>query len=211
MSQIKLKHSGGNSVIIAAPDSNPASDRTLKLPSDGDGTILTTNSPTGKLLQVVQTVKKDTASYSITNPNFSSDIMTVSITPSNASNKIILECHIHISGLPPQMVFSKAGSILTDAIADAGNDGNGNPLIRATANVSQTDYGGYGPLNFKYIDTAGGTSAITYGVRITHINSSSGYQTATLYLNKTGVSGETDAYRTFARTISTLTATEIAA
>ena len=36
MSQIKLKHSGGNSVIIAAPSSNPSSDVTLKLPqSDG--------------------------------------------------------------------------------------------------------------------------------------------------------------------------------
>jgi len=44
MSQIKLKHSGGNSVIIAAPDSNPASDRTLKLPSDSDGTILSSAS-----------------------------------------------------------------------------------------------------------------------------------------------------------------------
>ena len=51
MSQIKLLHSGGNGVIISAPDSNPASDRTLKLPSDGDGTILTTNSPVGKTRQ----------------------------------------------------------------------------------------------------------------------------------------------------------------
>ena len=40
MSQIKLKHSGGNGVIIAAPSSNPASDRTLTLPSDADGTIV---------------------------------------------------------------------------------------------------------------------------------------------------------------------------
>ena len=48
MSQIKLLHSGGNGVIISAPDSNPASDRTLKLPSDGDGTILTSNSSVGK-------------------------------------------------------------------------------------------------------------------------------------------------------------------
>jgi len=40
MSQIKLKHSSGNGVIIAAPDSNPASDRTLKLPGNADGTIL---------------------------------------------------------------------------------------------------------------------------------------------------------------------------
>ena len=59
MSQIKLKHSGGNSVIIAAPDSNPASDVTLKLPNqdgsaneflktDGSGNLAfaaVTNSP----------------------------------------------------------------------------------------------------------------------------------------------------------------------
>ena len=45
MSNIKLVHSGGNSVSITAPDSNPASNRTLKLPSDADGTIVTTGSP----------------------------------------------------------------------------------------------------------------------------------------------------------------------
>ena len=44
MSQIKLKHSGGNGVIIAAPSSNPASDRTLTLPSDADGTVVSKDS-----------------------------------------------------------------------------------------------------------------------------------------------------------------------
>ena len=33
MSQIKLKHSGGNSSIISAPSSNPASDVTFRLPN----------------------------------------------------------------------------------------------------------------------------------------------------------------------------------
>tara|TARA_R100001440_G_scaffold1341_2_gene4479 strand:+ start:151 stop:771 length:621 start_codon:yes stop_codon:yes gene_type:complete len=42
MSQIKLKHSGGNSVIIAAPSSNPASDRTITLPDlTADATLST--------------------------------------------------------------------------------------------------------------------------------------------------------------------------
>ena len=41
MSNIKLVHSGGNSVSLTTPDSNPASNRTLKLPGNGDGTILT--------------------------------------------------------------------------------------------------------------------------------------------------------------------------
>ena len=45
MSQIKLKHSGGNSVIIAAPASNPSSDVTLKLPqADGSaGQVIKTD------------------------------------------------------------------------------------------------------------------------------------------------------------------------
>ena len=42
MSSIKLKHSGGNGVSISAPDTNPSSDRTLKLPSiDADGIVAT--------------------------------------------------------------------------------------------------------------------------------------------------------------------------
>ena len=45
MSSIKLKHSGGNGVSITAPDTNPSSDRTLKLPStDADGLITTKDS-----------------------------------------------------------------------------------------------------------------------------------------------------------------------
>ena len=48
MSQIKLVHSGGNGVIISAPSSNPAANRTLTLPGDADGEILTSNSSVGK-------------------------------------------------------------------------------------------------------------------------------------------------------------------
>ena len=41
MSNIKLVHSGGNSVSITTPTSNPASNRTLRVPGNADGTILT--------------------------------------------------------------------------------------------------------------------------------------------------------------------------
>ena len=46
MSSLKLKHSGGNSVIIAAPSSNPAADRTITLNDNyaGDGSFVTANS-----------------------------------------------------------------------------------------------------------------------------------------------------------------------
>ena len=42
MSNIKLVHSGGNSVSLTTPDSNPAANRTFKLPSDADGTLART-------------------------------------------------------------------------------------------------------------------------------------------------------------------------
>ena len=98
MSQIKLKHSGGNSVIIAAPDSNPTTDRTLKLPSDGDGTILTTNSATGKILQVVHVDKTD--HFTTTSTSFT-DVtgLSASITPTSASSDIIVTFKVQSGGV----------------------------------------------------------------------------------------------------------------
>lgn len=88
MSQIKLLHSGGNGVILSAPDSNPASDRTLKLPGDGDGTV-DTLSRAGNILQVKHVVKTDAFSTSSTSLV---DItgLSVNITPSSSSNKILV-------------------------------------------------------------------------------------------------------------------------
>ena len=91
MSQIKLLHSGGNGVIIAAPDSNPASDRTLKLPSDGDGTILTTNSSVGKILQVVESADYSSQT-STSSTTFQDTGITATITPSSSSSKVLVLC-----------------------------------------------------------------------------------------------------------------------
>jgi len=60
MSQIKLKHSGGNSVIIAAPSSNPASDRTITLPSDADGTMARTLDVSFKSYAIIADQKSNT-------------------------------------------------------------------------------------------------------------------------------------------------------
>ena len=97
MSQIKLLHSGGNGVILSAPDSNPASDRTLKLPSDGDGTILTTNSSVGKILQVANSTYNGQASLSLTSGygNNDSNIYYVTqldttLTTTQTNSKILI-------------------------------------------------------------------------------------------------------------------------
>ena len=55
MSNIKLVHSGGNSVSLTVPDSNPAANRTFKLPGNADADIVTTQKPAaGSVVQIVQ-------------------------------------------------------------------------------------------------------------------------------------------------------------
>ena len=67
---IKLKHASGNGVIIAAPSSNPAADRTLTLPSDADGIIAKTDASgnlavTGDLTVDTSTLKVDSSNNRI--------------------------------------------------------------------------------------------------------------------------------------------------
>ena len=95
MSQIKLLHSGGNGVILAAPASNPAADRTLTLPGDADGTILTSNSATGKILQVKSAIKTDTASINSKTFADISDLTVTLITPQSGS-KVLVSCSLMI-------------------------------------------------------------------------------------------------------------------
>ena len=174
MSQIKLKHSGGNSVIIAAPDSNPASDRTLKLPSDGDGTILTSNSSVGKILQVKQTFKNDAAS--ISSGTFA-DIsgLTVSITPSATSSKIL-----YIGSLYLASSSSEANFRLKRTIGGTATDIGVSSVLDDDADGSFAHGGGarYGGQSFEFLDSPNTTSAITYGIRW-RIHS------GTTYLNRT--------------------------
>ena len=105
MSQIKLLHSGGNGVILAAPSSNPASDRTLTLPGDADGTILTSNSSTGKILQTIMANKTDTTS---TSGSTRADIsgLTVNITPSATSSKILVMSTLNFCGRQGEYAFA---------------------------------------------------------------------------------------------------------
>ena len=89
--KIKLPHSSGNSVSIAAPQSNPASDRTLYLPSNADGTIITTASP-GTILQVANakttTEKSSTAGSYVTWTE-----LGISFTPKSSTS--FLHCYLN--------------------------------------------------------------------------------------------------------------------
>ena len=163
MSQIKLLHSGGNGVILAAPSSNPAADRTLRLPGDADGTIATTANA-GKILQVVQTVKKDRFTAQSQTPV---DItgLSVSITPSSASNKILVHSSVYVNGNAIYYAMRLArDSDNTIFIGDV--NGSNTSQTRAT-------FGGYMASTMdtqtivtSYLDSPNTTSATTYKMQV---------------------------------------------
>ena len=203
MSQLKLTADGGGGTVSLKGPSSTTGNAAIELtvPGTASGTLAVGD--TGKILQVVSTTKTDTFSESVATGDVSGDAITVNITPSNASNKILLTGFISI-GLSNDnevnWVFYKAGSILSGATGDA----NGTNRRRRTAagdvryNATHNTTGG------QYLDTAGGTSQITYSVRIGTGNNG----TVTVYVNKPYTSGN---YTYDFTTVSTLTAMEIAA
>ena len=199
MSSIKLKHSGGNSVIIAAPSSNPASDRTITLPSTADGTLLTTTNPkAGNIIQVVQTVKSDASTFSIATEAQSANVMTVAITPTSTSNKILLICNLNAqcSTTGYGYSFNRGGTeiALGDAIS------NRRRMSFATSNTETNQYSFCGGM---FLDSPSTTSEVTYGIKLTHTSSG----TQTIVVNNQNTSSTDDK---FFVTISTITAMEVA-
>ena len=119
----------------------------------------------GKILQVVQAYKTDTFSASITNAQESGDItgLTPSITPTNASNKILVMWDVMTGNSTSSRIgikLYKAGSVLTASLGDAIGSNS-----RVTAYTSTTADSRSWGLSGKYLDTAGGTSSITYSLR----------------------------------------------
>ena len=203
MSQIKLKHSGGNSVIIAAPDSNPASDRTLKLPSDVDSTIDTLKRQYN-VLQVKNVTKTDTFSSSLS--QYDATLITgmdLAFTASSTSNRLLFQINLNVcvsSNNRPVAFFLVAdGTKIDAATGDAASN-----RYRSTA-TGLVDYTSTMELlQMNYYHTPTSTSSITYGIKIQNSHDT----TNTLYINKTHNDSDTIFYH---RTISSMTIMEIAA
>ena len=175
MSQIKLVHSGGNGVIISAPSSNPAANRTLTLPGDADGEILTSNSSVGKILQVVQAVKTDTFSY---NATAFTDLtgLSASITPSSSSNKILIDARIYLSlGTSGGTTTAKLNFVRgsTTIAQPSGSQGN-NATFHSWASNAYMQ-----ARSMNFLDSPATTNATTYKVQVGADGTA-----ATIYINR---------------------------
>ena len=210
MSQIKLKHSGGNSVIIAAPDSNPASDRTLKLPSDGDGTILTTNSSVGKILQIVQTVKTDTFSFAAsatgnTSGGVSGAAISASITPSSTSNKVLIRGVLSVSASNNNRIAIVIYADGTEISGSTGDAAGSRSRVATGGQLTNGFTAQHLMLGHEFLHSPSSTSSVTYSYRLVNLDSTA---SRTLYLNRGA--GDSDVAHHF-RSTSIITLEEVAA
>ena len=168
--KIKLNSaSGGGSFSLQAPSSS-ANTRVMTLPDTADGTILTTTNPkAGNILQVVQTVKTDSTTYSsVAHTAFTADVMTATITPSSSSNKVLISCVIcmQLGTTDAGFKFNRGG---TD-ICVGDTSGVRRPVtIAATQSSSNEMFN----LFAEFLDSPNTTSATTYGVKVTHGSSGS--------------------------------------
>ena len=170
----------------------------------GNGAGLT-NVSAGKILQVVSTVKTDTAS--INSATFA-DVFTVAITPTAASSKFLLFGDLKIGYNNYQAaIFWKfvrtVSSSDTDLfIGDA--DGNRSRCTWGTeepsSNSNNARYETH-TTNGTFLDSPNTTSAITYRVKWKA-------EQQTGYLNRNGVDNDNVAYP---RTASSLTVMEVSA
>jgi hypothetical protein len=159
----------------------------------------------GKVLQVVSTTKQDTFSASITATGFT-DVtgLSVSITPSSASNKILILCYCTTSFdatlINRMFIQLKRGG--TAIQGSLGTQVGSNRRQTITIAEQGTNAGGTFH-SFNYLDSPSSTSALTYQIAIGHGQG----DTRTIYVNRS--SDDADA-NYICRASSTITVMEIA-
>ena len=202
----QIQHTANGAAVFTLPTSDGSANQLLK--TDGSGTLSFVDSAAGgKILQVVQESKKNTSSETVgsgTNDNSSGltgDLISKAITPSNASNLILIRASLMVGISHNLQVFAqlfKAGSVLDAARGDS----SVRQQVSAAAYVSSSSR--LATITHEYLDTAGGTSSITYSYRFSHDSSVN----RTIYLNRDHTNNATTDY---VRGYSSITLTEIEA
>jgi hypothetical protein len=208
MSKIAISGASTGTATFTIESPATSTNRTLTLP-DETGTIVTTGIttglsasaistgtlaaarlPAGSVLQVLQTFKNDTTSAT----NAASidtwvDIsgMSVTITPTSASNKILVLLTLNIGGVQGQAV---AIQILRGATA-IGNGAASGSRLPCFADIRQTDQFECELYSGQYLDSPNTTSSTTYKIQWRKPYDFAGGGSV-IYLNRSSNDGDSD-------------------
>ena len=203
MSSIKLTaDSNGGTFELKAPSSS-SNTRVLTLPDTANGTVLTTTNPkSGNILQVVSATKTDTQTFT-TQGNFDITGLSVSITPSSASNKILVMYTVNVG--PTEGGYSAAVTIVRGSTEIfIGNSANLRRSVSTFTSISNTGGGtDYNQVNANgaHLDSPNTTSATTYKMIARNFHSQN------LHINRSRNDSDSDV---IARTASSITVMEVA-
>ena len=158
MSSIKLKHSGGNSVSIAAPTSNPSADRTLLLPGNANSTIDTLNRA-GNILQVQHNFVTDQMGFATSSTSYvtHSNLPTLSITPTRSTSKIYVSSYIGMQWDNGDQVENTIYRIISGGATTDLSGGNTYGLVFKGGSNAEWGYAGV-----QFVDSPSTTSQVTY-------------------------------------------------
>ena len=203
MSQLKLTaDSGGGTVAIKGPASTAGNAAIeLTVPGTGSGTLAVGD--TGKILQVVSTTKTDTASTLSVNTFEDISGLSVTITPSSTSSKILVMADLRFStGTNRNITYRLARGSTAIYVGDS--DGN---RMQATGSMRLTDDARHDLQSETaiFLDSPNTTSATTYKVQWCQAYSPSA---AAQYINRSQVDNNVDDR---SRTASSITVQEVAA
>jgi hypothetical protein len=170
------------------------------LTSNGSAWVSQAAAGGGKLLQVVSTTKTDT--FTTTSGTYV-DItgMSVSITPSNSANKILVLVNLSIinSTTSKRYIFR----LVRDSTAIGSGSGEGTRVGVMSGNQTTAATGGFlGTLGGIHLDSPATTSATTYKLQTYAIDA------GTIVVNRTMADSDVSSYF---RTSSSITVMEIAA
>ena len=202
MSQLKLTaDSGGGTVAIKAPASTAGNAAIeLTVPSTASDT-LDSLKRAGNILQVKQTLKTDTFStsvYAYTNITG----LSVSITPTSSSNKILII--VHLTGAGTQSATRVGYRIFKDGTTAIGSGAAaGNRVTGFGAIYHPSDQHSVATVSATILDTPGDTNSHTYQVQSSNLSNS-----GSNYINRS--ESDTDAYYSM-RACSSITVMELAA
>jgi hypothetical protein len=160
----------------------------------GDNTWSSAN---GKVLQVVQSTKTDTAS--VTSTSYTSLGLSVTITPSSASNNILIFVNAKIGWVTGQLRYTALFRNSTQLLMPTSYSS------RVQAGLTWTDTSnsqGIYPAPDMYLDSPATTSSTTYTLN------AKVYSSGTIYINRSSNDGDGG---NDARTASSIIAMEIGA
>jgi len=203
--KIKLNAaSGGGSVSFQAPSST-GDDRVITLPTTADGTVLTTTNPkAGNILQVVQAVKTDGATVSVSQGSIV-DLagagvgnLSPQMAVSKVGNKVLIIPNISLGGNggPLRITFTVGGSVSTYIGDSAGSRQRVSLESRSGSADAMNTFTGL------FLYTPSNTNNTTYGVAVSHGDNS----TLTLRIND----NDTGDANYSARQASSITLMEVA-